>query len=108
MLVEILPGPSARACAARLPACFACLLPSGRRVEEPQARFDVKPIGWRAGIGGHHANNFAGLLETDVVAGPDPVMIRERFRYRDLEFAGNLGHALTLARAASLSMMVDR
>ena len=38
-------------------------------------------------------------------AGLDPVMLRERFGHRDLEFAGNLGHTLTLARAASLSTM---
>ena len=71
MLVEVLSGPAASAYPALLPACFACLLPCGRGVEETQTRCHVKPIGGCAGIGGHDPNHLTGLLETEVVAGLD-------------------------------------
>ena len=94
--VESLSGPAACARAPSRLIRFACPLPLGCRIEQFQARADVQRLRSQPRVSRHDANDLASLLETDVVTGPDPVLVRECLGYGDLELAGYLAHVLTL------------
>ena len=104
--VKPLPGPASFVGAPRGAFCFAASLSVGRRIEEAQPRFNVESPGLPASIGRHNADDLARSLEANVVPRPYPVTVRERLGHRDLKFARDLAHILTLARAISLSRRI--
>lgn len=75
----------------------------GCRIEEAQPRGNVESPRLPAGVGRHNADDLARFFEANVIPGPYLVTVGERFGYRDLKFACDLAHVLTLARTVSLS-----
>src|SRR5437660_3044133 len=86
------------------PTALPAPLALGRFVELPQPVPQVEDR--RPVVRGLDPDRVPGRRPGDLVAGPDPVPLRDRLGQRHLELARDPGHVLTLARMQSLSTSV--